>query len=242
LDYSISAVTAFYGSEKLMPTVVITGASRGIGLEFVRQYAADGWKVIALCRNPAAATNLAALAGDVHVAAIDVDDTASVNVAAAALKGAPVDLLINNAGINIRGATLADVDYDGWLRNLDTNILGPMRVSHAFLPAIEKGTGKKLVFISSKMGSIAENTGGGMIYRSSKTGLNMAVSCLSLELAPKAITSLMFHPGHVQTDMGGARAPVTVTDSVTGMRQVINSAGMAENGHFFNYDGALLPW
>ena len=225
-----------------MPTVLITGASRGIGLEFVRQYAADGWKVIALCRNPATATDLAAVSGEVYIATIDVDDLASVNAAAAALVDTAIDLLINNAGINVRGATLADVDYDGWLRNLDTNILGPMRVAQAFLPAIEKGAGKKLVYISSKMGSISDNTGGGMIYRSSKTGLNMAASCLAIELAPKQITSLMFHPGHVQTDMGGDAAPVTAHDSVSGMRQIIAGAGMAQNGQFFNYDGAALPW
>ena len=114
-------------------------------------------------------------------------------------------------------------------------------MAQAFLPQVEAGDGKKLVYISSKMGSIAENTGGGMIYRTSKTGLNMAVSCLALELAPKQITSLLFHPGHVRTDMGGAAARATPV-SVSGMRQVIAGAGMADNGQFFNYDGAALPW
>ena len=225
-----------------MPTVMITGASRGIGLEFVRQYAGEGWRVIALCRNPAAATDLAAVAGDVTVGAIDVDDMASVTAASAAFADSPIDLLINNAGINVRAASLQDVDYEGWLRNLDTNILGPIRVVQAFLPQVKAGDGKKLVYISSKMGSIAENTGGGMIYRTSKTGLNMAVSCLALELAPKHITSLLFHPGHVRTDMGGAAAPVTTGESVSGMRKVIAGAGMADNGQFFNYDGAALLW
>ena len=225
-----------------MPTVMITGASRGIGLEFVRQYADAGWRVIALCRNPAAATDLAAVAGDVTVGAIDVDDMASVTAAAAAFAGSAIDLLINNAGINVRAASLQDVDYDGWLRNLDTNILGPIRVAQAFLPQVEAGSGKKLVYVSSKMGSIAENTGGGMIYRTSKTGSTWRSVVWPWNWHRKQITSLLFHPGHVRTDMGGAAAPVTATESVTGMRQVIAGAGMAENGQFFNYDGAALPW
>ncbi len=204
-----------------MPTVLITGANRGIGLELARQYAADGWAVLATCRDPGTADELKAVAGDVAVHRLDVDDEASLEALASALQGRPIDVLFNNAGINIRAASIADVNYAGWARTMQTNVFGPIRVAWALKDNVLASTARVMAFTSSKMGSIAENRGGSVMYRSSKTALNMAVDCLARELGPQGAIAVLFHPGHVRTDMGGPAARVRATDSAAGMRQVI---------------------
>jgi NAD(P)-dependent dehydrogenase (short-subunit alcohol dehydrogenase family) len=221
-----------------MPTVLITGASRGIGSEFARKYAADGWRVIATCRDPNQYD------GDAEVHALDVTDAASVAALGRAMAGEAIDLLINNAGIyGPRDLPFDALDYDAWEQVLRTNLMGPMRVAAALAGPVLASQKKKMVFISSKVGSIADNTSGGSyIYRSSKTALNMAVKSLSLDLSGKGLITLLLHPGWVQTDMGGASAPIDAVTSVTGMRAVIDRAGAAESGRFFNYDGNELPW
>ena len=221
-----------------MPTVLITGASRGIGSEFARKYAADGWRVIATCRDPNQYD------GDAEVHALDVTDAASVAALGRAMAGEAVDLLINNAGIyGPRDLPFDALDYDAWEQVLRTNLMGPMWVAAALAGPVLASQKKKMVFISSKVGSIADNTSGGSyIYRSSKTALNMAVKSLSLDLSGKGLITLLLHPGWVQTDMGGASAPIDAVTSVTGMRAVIDRAGAAESGRFFNCDGNELPW
>lgn len=228
-----------------MPNILITGASRGIGREFVRQYAADGWRVFACCRNPAAAEELNALAaaseGRVTVHKLDVDDGGSVAALQAELAGETFDVLINNAGIiGARGDGLGDMNYDAWAATMSTNVFGPMRVVDAF--AGQLGGAKKLVTISSRMGSIANAKNRSIVYRSSKAAVNMVMACLSKELADRGIVTVVFHPGHVQTDMGGADAPVTPKDSVTGMRGVIAGLTPGNNGQFLNYDGSEIAW
>ena len=221
-----------------MPTVLITGASRGIGREFARQYEAGGWRVIATCRDPSKYD----LAGEVY--RLDVTDPDSVAALHRELKGEAIDLLINNAGIyGPRGLEFGSLDYDSWEEVLRTNVLGPMRVAEAIIDQVAASEKKKMVFISSKVGSIADNSSGGSyIYRSSKTALNMAVKSLSLDLSGKEVICLMLHPGWVQTDMGGASALIDAATSVAGMRAVIDRAGAADSGRFFNYDGNELPW
>lgn len=221
-----------------MPTVLITGASRGIGAEFAAQYAAGGWRVIAACRDPAK------FDGDGEAHALDVTDAASVAALGLAMAGEKIDLLINNAGIyGPRNLPFDGLDYEAWDQVLRTNLMGPMRVAAALAGPVLASPGKKLVFMSSKVGSIAENSSGGSyLYRSSKTALNMAVKSLSLDLSGKGAICLMFHPGWVQTDMGGATAPVDAPASVAGMRAVIDRASADDNGRFFNYDGTELPW
>lgn len=221
-----------------MPTVLITGASRGIGGEFARQYAADGWRVIATCRDPGQYGG----AGEAH--ALDVTDAASVAAFGKAMAGEKIDLLINNAGIyGPRNQPFDALDYDAWEQVLRTNLMGPMRVAAALAGPVMASQQKKMVFISSKVGSIAENSSGGSyIYRSSKTALNIAVKSLSLDLAGKGVVCLLLHPGWVQTDMGGASAQIDVAASVTGMRAVIDRVDAADSGRFFNYDGNELPW
>jgi len=225
-----------------MPTVLITGANRGIGLELARQYAADGWRVLATCRDPAAATALKAVEGAVQVHRLDVDDPAGMEALAVELKGEPIDVLFNNAGINRRAPSLAAIDYGAWAQSMETNVFGPIRVAAALAANVLASERKVMAFTSSKMGSIAENGGGSIVYRSSKTALNMAVSCLAKELGGQGVIAVVFHPGHVRTDMGGPTAPVTASDSSAGMRRVIAGLTAKDNGTFRNYDGATLPW
>lgn len=227
-----------------MPTVLITGASRGIGREFARQYAAEGWRVIATCRDPAAGD----LDGEVH--RLDVTDAASVAALRDAMSGEAIDLLINNAGIyGPRDSTLGRIDYDAWEKVLRTNVLAPIRVAEALADAVARSARRRMAFVSSRMGSIADNdprrgyaAGGEYIYRSSKTALNMAVKSLSIDPAGKGITCLLFHPGWVRTDMGGPSATIDAKTSVAGMRAVIEGATAADNGRFFNYDGTEIAW
>lgn len=225
-----------------MPTVLITGANRGIGLELARQYAADGWRVLATCRDPGAATALKAVEGDVALHRLDVDDPSSVAALAAALNGRPIDVLFNNAGINRRAPSIGAIDYGAWAESMATNVFGPIRVVAALAENVLASDRRVMAFTSSKMGSIAENAGGSMMYRSSKSALNMAVSCLAKELGGRGVIAVLLHPGHVRTDMGGPTAPVTPSESAAGMRRVIAGLTAKDNGSFRNYDGATLPW
>jgi len=231
-----------------MPTVLITGAGRGIGLEFVRQYAADGWRVLACCRSPASADELNAIAADsdgrVTLHRLDVDDGDSVAGLGTELGAVPIDVLINNAGVmSQRGARRGDMDYAAWEDCLRTNVLGPMRVSEALVDNLTAGDQKKLITISSRMGSIGLNAApDSIVYRSSKAAVNMVMKCLANDLGGLGITTLCFHPGWVRTDMGTARADIAPEDSVAGMRQVIDGLAPADNGGFRNYDGAVLEW
>ena len=227
-----------------MPTVMITGANRGIGLELTRQYASEGWRVLACCRAPAGADALNDVAGDITVQAVDVDDLASVQAARDALSGETIDVLINNAGvIGQRDSRRGNMDYDSWAGCLNTNVLGPMRVADAFSDLVMGSTEKKIATVSSRMGSIGVNVSpDSIVYRSSKAAVNMVMKCLANDLAGEGATVLCFHPGWVQTDMGGASADITAVDSAAGMRAVIAKATTADNGKFFNYDGDSIPW
>ncbi|MBT4906382.1 MAG: SDR family oxidoreductase [Rhodospirillaceae bacterium] len=225
-----------------MPTVLITGASRGIGLELTRQFAADGWTVLAACRDPDGASDLRAVSGDVTTFSVDVDSADSVSALKNAVGDRAVDVVLNNAGIIGSRGSFDDLDYDAWAGAMNTNVFGPMRVSQAFAGNVLASDRKQMVFISSKMASIAECGGGAYVYRSSKTALNMAVKCLSVELGSKGVTAMMFHPGHVRTDMGGATAPVLPTESAAGMKGVIENLTTSDNGRFLNFDGTPLPW
>lgn len=231
-----------------MPTVLITGANRGIGLEFARQYAAEGWRVFATCRAPAEAHELEALAGTsdgaIGVHPLDVADPTSVAAAARALAGEAVDLLVNNAGLyGPRGVSFGDIDYEAWEEVLRVNVLGPIRVADAFVDHVARGDGRKIVALSSRMGSIADNTSGGAyIYRSSKAALNAAMRSLALDLAGRGIACCVFHPGWVKTRMGGPSAAIDVGTSVAGMREVIAGLSARTSGRFYSYDGGEIPW
>jgi NAD(P)-dependent dehydrogenase (short-subunit alcohol dehydrogenase family) len=228
-----------------MPTVLITGANRGLGLEFARQYAGDGWTVFAACREPRKARELRELKGDnVTILAMDVTDSASVGNAAQELHGTSIDLLINNAGTaGKRGQTTGNVDYENWLRVLEVNTLGPMRVVEAFADSVARSERRLMVTITSGMASLAHNTEGGSIaYRSSKAAVNMAMRSVAVDLAARGITCVVVNPGWVKTDMGGASAPLTPEQSVSAMRRLFARLGPRDSGKFFNHDGSEHAW
>ena len=227
-----------------MPTVLITGANRGLGLAFARQYRADGWEVIATCRDPARAPDLAATGAEVH--ALDVADDAAVKALGRALAGRTLDVLINNAGIYpLKGpqGSFGDIPVDAWMEALRTNVVAPWKVAETFIDHLLKAERPVLATLSSKMGSIADAASpGSVVYRSSKTAVNMVVKALSLELGPRGVICLSLHPGWVLTDMGGPHALITPDASITGLRRLIAQATPADNGRFFAYDGQEVPW
>ena len=231
-----------------MPSTLITGANRGLGLEFAKQYLADNWQVYAACRDPSSASELRRLAdgsrGKLLVLSVDVSDLANVRAAAVELKGKPIDLLLNNAGIGgPRGQTIGNIDYETWARVLDVNTLGPMRVAEAFVDNVARSDRELIVTVTSGMGSISDNSSGGAFaYRTSKAAVNMVMRSLAVDLAPRGITCVVINPGWVRTDMGGANARLTAAESVTAMRRLIDKLGPAQSGKFFNHDGREYAW
>jgi NAD(P)-dependent dehydrogenase (short-subunit alcohol dehydrogenase family) len=240
-----------------LPTVLITGASRGLGLEFVRQYAADGNHVIACCRTPETAKALGDIAqqhNTVQIEALDVLDSASINALSAKLGTTAIDILINNAGVfsgagpkvtavdNDTSQTFGTLDAEAWDRVLHANTIAPIIVTQALLPHIRLSSVRKVVMISSGMGSIANANPGHIAYRSSKAALNAAMRNIALGLKPEKITVISFHPGWVQTDMGGKQATLKPQTSIAGMRHVIDSLTLAQSGQFVAYNGETLPW
>lgn len=227
-----------------MPTCLITGASRGLGLEFAKQYAAGDWKVIAACRRPDEAEALGALQGNVQIYPLDVTDFARVEQLARKLSGEAIDLLINNAGVSgPRVVSYNSVDYAAWCEVLRANTMAPLKVCVAFLDHLTRGRQRKIVTISSKMGSMTDNTSGGAyIYRSSKAAVNAIMKSLSMDLRDQDIIVVVLNPGWVRTDMGGPGARIDSFESVAGMRDVINNLRIEDSGRFLHYDGTEISW
>ena len=222
-------------------TVLITGANRGIGLELSRQYSAAGWHVIGTARKPESAPELSALGAEVMQ--LDVTDPGSAERLSRELGARPVDLVINNAGILPMMRTLEEIDMEAYERVMDVNALGPVRVTRAVLSNLRAGQLRKIVNITSTLGSIARNTSGSFYgYRESKAALNMFTKSLAADLGPEGFTCIVLHPGWVRTDMGGPNAPTTVQDSVRGIRRVIDGLTTADNGSFFSFEGERMPW
>jgi NAD(P)-dependent dehydrogenase (short-subunit alcohol dehydrogenase family) len=231
-----------------MPAVLITGASRGLGFEVAKQYAVEGWRVIACCRKPEDAIALKKLAPSardmVSVVAMDVADNDTVRNAALTLKDAVVDILINSAGIaGVPQQSTGQIDYASWARVLDVNTMGPLRVIEAFTDNLARSERRLVVTITSGMGSLADNTSGGSIaYRSSKAAVNMVMRSAAIDLAPRGITCVLINPGWVKTDMGGPDATLSPQQSVSAMRRLIETLGPNDSGKFYNYDGREYPW
>lgn len=225
-------------------TVLITGANRGLGLEFARQYAKAGWNVIGTAREPDAAADLKALGANVKIEALDVADQQSVDAMATRLKEQPIDLLINNAGVSGGGGnSVAAIKPDEYERVMQVNALGPVRVTHALLPNLKAGKGRTIVSISSGLGSIENNKNGGYYaYRESKAALNMFMRSIAAELKGDGFICIPMSPGWVKTDMGGPNAALTPEQSITGMRKVIDSLKPEDSGKFWNHEGAVVPW
>jgi NAD(P)-dependent dehydrogenase (short-subunit alcohol dehydrogenase family) len=229
-------------------TYFITGCNRGLGLEFVRQLLARGQRVIATCRDIATSTDLTALtlkhSGQLSLVEMDVSDEASMREAVALLNDEAIDVFINNAGMyGPRDANFGNVDGPAMAEVLYTNAVAPVLLTQLLIDNVRKGSGKKLVYVSSKMGSIADNgRGGSYIYRSSKTALNSVVNSLALDLAPEGIATATLHPGWVRTDMGGPNGLIDAPESVSGMLNVIDGLSVANTGQFFSYDGSTIAW
>ena len=219
-----------------MRTWLVTGASRGIGLELCRQLASRGDRVIAACRK--ASPDLQAL-GCRIVEDVEVRDDASVGRLAATLGDERIDVLVNNAGVLSR-ESLGSLDFDAMRRQFEVNALAPLRVTQALLPKL--GEGAKVVIITSRMGSVADNGSGGYYgYRMSKAAVNMAGKSLAEDLRPRGITVLLLHPGMVATDMTG-RQGIPPAESAAMLIERMDSLGLPETGRFHHANGEPLPW
>ena len=234
-------------------TVMITGASRGLGLAFAQAYAHAGWHVIATYRAGSDTDALDALVDGhscVDAWPLDVCDQGQVNALAAALKGRAIDLLVNNAGTNgpcvangdAEGQEFGTIDYDAWLNVFAANTLGPVRVTEALIDNVIASRKKTVVVISSAVGSIARIKGGKRAYRSSKAAANMAFKTLAADLAPHAVTVACFCPGWVQTRMGGPKAPLAPEDAVARVRGVIAALDFEQSGSFWDENGQMIAW
>lgn len=223
-----------------MAVFVVTGANRGIGLGYARQLSQRGDTVIATARRPEEAAELRAL--DVRVAELDVADPDSVARFVESVDR-PVDVLINNAGVGVRGRPLGEVDYEQMHRFFAVNTCGPLRMTEALLPLMERADGKKVVNMTSRMGSIDDNgSGGSYAYRASKAALNMVSRSLARDLGERGFVSVVLHPGWVATEMGGPSARIDVDESVSGLLRVIDGLDASDNGAFYDYSGEEIPW
>jgi len=218
-----------------MPTVLITGANRGIGLEFARQYKLAGWDVVAAARQ--SSPELDALG--VRVEALDLSDAEQVASFAERIDG-KLDLFIANAGTNNPMNTQGADNAREWQRMMMINVIAPYQIGRALIPRM--AADGKMIAISSGMASIGDNGGGWIPYRTSKAALNMAWSSLALEAKPRGIACVLFSPGWVKTRMGGGGAEITTEESVGDLRATIETLTIADSGRFLRRDGSELPW
>ena len=223
---------------------MITGSNRGLGLECARQYANEGWRVIATCRNPGNAIKLASLKGELEIHALDISDHGQILSLADSLREEAIDLLFNNAGIfDPSPSQLVDIDYNAWENFIRVNVMSPLMVCATFSDHVAASDLKKIAIMSSKMGSIDDNnSGGSYIYRSSKAALNAVMKSLSIDLAPRGISVAILHPGWVRTDMGGPNGLIDAPESVNGLLKVIKDLNLKNSGRFYSYDGSEIAW
>jgi NAD(P)-dependent dehydrogenase (short-subunit alcohol dehydrogenase family) len=218
-------------------TVLVTGANRGIGLELVRLLVSRGDKVIAACRSGSG--ELSGLGVTVEEG-VDVTSEDSVAHLVRRLEGQPIDLLINNAGILSR-ENLSAMDFGAIRLQFEVNAMGPLRVSHALLP--QMGPGSKIGIVSSRMGSMEDNTSGGRYgYRMSKVAVNMAGVSLAHDLKERGIAVALMHPGFVKTEMTGGRGLVSAEVAAGGLMDRLDGLNMANSGTFWHANGEVLPW
>ncbi|MGF1683364.1 SDR family oxidoreductase [Photobacterium minamisatsumaniensis] len=228
-------------------SVLITGANRGIGLALTELYLTNGWIVYASCRDITQAnelTQLQHLHTHLTVLELDVTDHDGIQQLSHSLHTISLDLLINNAGYyGPKGYGFGHTDAEEWRKVFEINTIAPLKLVEAFYPQLKAGKPSVIACLSSKVGSMAENTsGGGYIYRSSKAALNSVVKSLSNDLQPEGIVSVALHPGWVQTEMGGPNALVDTHISAKGIKQVIDNLTEADSGLFIDYQGNYLPW
>ena len=230
-----------------MATILVTGANRGLGIEFVEQYLNEGNEVIATYRNENSSIDLIEMGNErsnLKLLQLDVSSNKSLNSFAENLGNLPIDIFINNAGVyGPRNSSFGNVDEENWIPAIKVNTIAPILMTQLIIKNIRSGADKKLIYITSKMGSIDDNKGGGAyVYRSSKTALNAVVKSLSVDLENEGIVVALIHPGWVKTDMGGPNALIDKDTSVRGMNEVISNLDISSTGNFYNYDGSIIPW
>ena len=232
-----------------MPSVLITGSNRGLGLEWARQYAEQGWRVYATCRHPLESPELRDLAAQnrqVTVHRLDVTKIEEMNALSVELMKEPIDVLVNNAGVYLekyRDVELNKICYEQWLYTFQVNTLGAVRMTHAFCEHVARSDKKLVVVISTHMASIADIAApGAYYYRSTKAALNAIMEGITFEMKPRGVGVLLLHPGWVQTRMGGEGTSLMPPESVKGMRALVDQFTLEQSGRFFRYDGIEMPW
>ncbi len=231
-----------------MSTLLITGSNRGLGLEFVRQYAKDDWRVHACCREPDQARELRQLASqykNISVHELDVADHKHIESLGKALRDTPVDVVLNNAGVYAGNSdeSFGTLNYQAWNHAFRINTMAAAKLAEVFVDHVARSDKRLIAALSSLMGSMADNgSGGSYLYRSSKAALNAVMVSLAHDLKARRIGTLVLHPGWVKTDMGGPNAEITTETSVRGMRKVLEQFTLKDSGRFIAYDGAELPW
>jgi NAD(P)-dependent dehydrogenase (short-subunit alcohol dehydrogenase family) len=227
-----------------VPTVLITGAGRGLGYEFARQYAAEDWRVIGTVRDEKGKAALAKLGAKVASRTLDVTDRKQIARLASGLKGAPIDVLILNAGIyGSKSARLGKLDYSEWEQVMRVNVLGAAAVAEALIENVAASGRRTIVMISSRLGSVAEHRGDGDLpYNVSKSALNALAKGLAVALASRGLIVVAVSPGWVRTDMGGRSAPLAPEESIGRLRKLIGGLTREHSGGFFSHDGSSIPW
>lgn len=232
-----------------MQSILVTGSNRGLGLEWVRQYAELGWRVYATCRFPDQADALQQLAAqtpNISIYRLDVTHSEDIQALVESLPNTSLDILVNNAGVYFERwgkDTLGHIDYAAWSETYQVNVLGAVRVTEALRHHLTRGNKRLVVMTTSHMGSLAEIAApNDYAYRSSKAALNAVVRGLMHELAPSGIGILLVHPGWVRTRMGGHQGRYSVEESVGNMRRLVDDFRQQNSGRFYRCDGELIPW
>ena len=237
-----------------MKTLLVTGGNRGLGLEFTKQYSQLGYRIIATCRNPKEARELNLLKEtsktDIKIYTLDVTNHKEIDALSQSLSNIPIDIIINNAGIigpfpifeHIEKQRFKTMDYSVWEEVLRTNLFGPIKISECFLENLKSGQDKKIIFISSTVGSINEGKESAYAYATSKTALNKAISLMAEDLRNENINILALCPGYVKTRMNGGGANLETNESIEGMIKQINSLNESNSGNFLRYNGEKIAW
>lgn len=231
-----------------MPSILITGANKGIGLELTRQYLANGWHVYATAREPEFADDLSLLGNNnpeqLSIKQLDVTNAAQRNALVKSLQNIPLDILLNNAGAwGQIGANFESTNEEKWLEGFRVNTVAPMQMMQCFAKNVALSELRIIANMSSKMGSIDDNgSGGSYVYRSTKTALNMISKSAAIDLQPQGITVVILHPGWVRTDMGGPHGEINVQQSAKALKGILSNVTRDDAGTFYDIDGSTIAW
>jgi NAD(P)-dependent dehydrogenase (short-subunit alcohol dehydrogenase family) len=236
-----------------MNTILITGSNRGLGLEFTRQYAEDDWRVLACCRRESEELRLLRQRFvNVEVRHLDVTDHAAIEALSDALAAQPIDVLLNVAASfgrvdfpegGMQDQRFGNTDYQDWARMFRINVMGPMKMAESFVNQVAASRQKKIVTLTSMVGSMALNTVGGIYrYRSTKAAVNAIMHSMAIDLRPRGILAVAIHPGWARIGMGGPQADIDAATAVGGVRKVIETLNEASLGTVIAYSGEPLPY